>query len=518
MQAQQNDIFAGTINAMAAAMGRPVIFGPDNKPVKSANYRFQRTAAKNQGSMKSWIPRAIYSDSQESREREKIAARAIDLCNNDPNATGIVETFANTVIGTGLNPHPLLLDGGDLGLSADQIRTVKQQQIKNFTIWSYYADVQEKKWFSSILFLLQKCLIKYGEYVLLLHMLDDDTRPFSLACQVIHPLRLKTPTDLISKGKIKDGIEFDSYGRPKAYWIKKANAKSNASNNFTRITAKSGHRIKVIHYYDSDDPEQIRGISKLAPAMKYMRDFNDFLDAELVSNIVTAAFSLFIETVGDPYFPAANMATITETGYKSDNSTYDQRFQEMIPGQIMYGNANEKPHAIAAARPGATFDPFTRIIKKAIAQGVNVPFPVLYKDFDGMNYASYRSAMLEAWRVYSRHRNDMGQAVCQPINDMLQEEAWLRGMLDVDDFYSYGKALTAARWIGPPKGQIEPIKEIQADILAIQNNLKTRSQVILEQGGGSFNAVVEKLSEEQELLQENGLDENKIEKGVSDNE
>ena len=99
-----------------------------------------------------------------------------------------------------------------------------------------------------------------------------------------------------------------------------------------------------------------------------------------------------------------------------------------------------------------------------------------------MSYASYRSAMLEAWRVFKARRKWLGESFCQPLYRMLIEEAWLRGEIEAQDFYRDMYRLTSAEWIGPAKGQIEPIKEVQADVLAVDNNFKTLEEVLLEQG------------------------------------
>jgi lambda family phage portal protein len=241
--------------------------------------------------------------------------------------------------------------------------------------------------------------------------------------------------------------------------------------------------------------------------MKFLRDLSDYLDAELVSNIVTAAMAVFIETgAADPYTLAANHATITDTAYKSDGSAYDQRYQEIEPGAIMYGSSGEKPHLLAAQRPGSTFGIFLKEIEKSIALGFNFPQPVLFKDFGGMNYAGYRSAMLEAWRVVKSRRHWMAQGLCQPMWQMLMEEAYLRGELAVSDFYARMLDFCACDWVGAPKGQIEPLKEVQADIAEIQHNLKSREETLLERGR-DLQTTFDQIEEEQEMMDEKGLNE-----------
>ena len=111
---------------------------------------------------------------------------------------------------------------------------------------------------------------------------------------------------------------------------------------------------------------------------------------------------------------------------------------------------------------------------------LGMPHPVLFKDFKGMNYASYRSAMLEAWRLFRSRRIWFGEQFCSPIYRMLQEEAYLRGDLKINNFYSKIWAITAVDWIGPPKGQIEPVKENQADKLANEMLIKSKRMIALE--------------------------------------
>ena len=81
--------------------------------------------------------------------------------------------------------------------------------------------------FGAIQFLVERNLVQYGEYLVLVHMLPDPLRPYSLALRVINPLRLKTPVDrriaYASTGPaIHDGIELDDNGAAIAYWIKKS--------------------------------------------------------------------------------------------------------------------------------------------------------------------------------------------------------------------------------------------------------------------------------------------------------
>lgn len=503
------------VNYIAASLGKSgQLYGPNNKPLApAASYSYRRNAAKKSGSLKNWVPKRFNSEYEESTEREIIVERSIDLVNNDPHAAGVADGFATTIVGSGLMPHPTL-DQDTIKLSKDEVRRIQAEQRTVYAVWNPFADAGQRMSFGAIQFLVQRQLMQYGEYLVLLPMIDpkkDLARPYSLACQVINPLRLGTPINRMTDPKIKNGVEIGDYGEPIAYWIERSEqavGRSYASRDFMRIPAKQGHRWNVLHGFIQNDADQYRGMPFFAPAMKFFRDLNDYLDAELVSNIVTAAFSLFIETAPgtDPYAAANYMQSLS--GETVDNSN-KVRYQELVPGQIMYGGINEKPYPISANRPGQTFDPFVMTIKKAIALALNMPYAVLFKDPQGLNFSGFRSAMLDAWRVFMQRRVWLGQEFCQPVYTMLMEEAYLKGNLNINDFYLNMYPVTRAEWRGAPKGDIEPIKAVQADTMAIQANLKTRAEAIAERGG-DIRTTFDQLAEEQEMMKERGLTEQSI--------
>jgi lambda family phage portal protein len=521
-------LVAASSNGPAAAApatsrpgAQPLLYGPNGAPIRhDAYYSFRRSAAKREGSMKTWIPQRLFSQQQEQIERERIVERSIDLDQSDPHAHGIADNFAITTIGSGLIPLPIP-DSSMLRFNADQVRNdeelqrVRNEQKANYQSWYPIADAGGRMNFGAVQFLTDRMLVTIGEYLVLLPMLDDATRPFSLACQVIHPLRLKTPVDLLNNPTIKDGVEIGAYSEPIAYWIKKSSTVGggyslpDVSANFLRVRAKQGHRRNVLHGFIQIEPEQVRGLPASTPALKFFRDLNDYLDAELVSNIVTAAFAMFIEVQNpkDPWQIAGNLSSLYDDSVKQDGSTERTRYQEIVPGTIMYGNKGEMPHTISAVRPGATFEPFTKIIKKAIAIAhYGMPYAIAFNDVEDLNFAGFRGAMLSAWRIYMYRRATCGQMFCQPIYTMLQEEAYLRGRLNVPDFYANMDTVTRCDWRGSPKGDIEPVKQAQSNILLRDAGLKTDETIIAEtEGEADVAAVYDQLARERQMRADRGL-------------
>ncbi len=510
------DMFARAMAAMSQLTGKPLLFGPDNKPLMpTAHYTLRRDAAKNVGSFKNWRPQAVFSSQAEAMERAAIVERSTDLYNNDPHVAGIVDGLAALVIGsTGLAPDPMIDRDALPDMTIEQVRALQAQMRNVYDAWAPAADAAGRMHHGMIQYLERLSLLRYGEYFTLLHMVDDPGRPYMLGCRVLHPLRVKTPIDMTMDPRIRDGIELGEYGQAVAIWVKKSGgsvvALPDISTNFMRIPMRLGHRPNVIHGFVVKEPEQVRGWPFLSPAMKYLRDLNDLLSAELVSNVVTAALTYFIEVSAgdDPWGMANSMAShVDPAGVGPDGRQRFQRYQETYPGAILYGNTGEKPHLLSASRPGTTFDPFITTVKKSISMACNMPYVVLFKDVQGTNFAGFRSAMLDAWRIVKADRKWHASVSCQPVYSMLMEEAWLRGQIDYGpDFYTHRTVLTRADWRGAPKGDIEPVKAAEADIKLIGARLKTRAQACRDRGY-SFRDIIEDLEEEKQMLEDAGLSE-----------
>ena len=176
MTPHQQTIFETAVQNIAAAMGAqinsPRLYGPNNRPLMPDSYAYQRTAARRTGSMKNWVPKRLLTRTLEESERLTIVERSIDLVNNDPHAAGVADGFASTIVGSGLTPHPTL-NPIALGLSKEQVRAIQESQRSAYQAWAPFADASGRQPFGSIQYLVQRNLIAFGEYLVLLHMIDE---------------------------------------------------------------------------------------------------------------------------------------------------------------------------------------------------------------------------------------------------------------------------------------------------------------------------------------------------------
>jgi lambda family phage portal protein len=303
---------------------------------------------------------------------------------------------------------------------------------------------------------------------------------------------------------IVDGVELDQWGAPAAYWLATPGPASPGiyepsillSPQFTRVPARIGHRPGCFHLFRYQEEEQVRGESMLRPGINLFRHLSDSLDNELLAQVVTSSMAMFIARDTGTELP--NL--ITEFDGGNGEKIYHQ---EIAPGSIVYGNDGEKPHMLETSRPSPNWASFCEFVLRAMAASIDMPYEVLSKDFSKTNYSSARAALLEAWRVFTHYRTWLDRHYCQPIWSMVIEEAWLNGRLKfpaaAPDFYDAAGVYTKAAWIGPSKGYVDPVKEINSTIAALDKRLMTYSEALAERGR-DFDEVMDEREEEEERL------------------
>ncbi|WP_243546392.1 phage portal protein [Pseudodesulfovibrio tunisiensis] len=454
--------------------------------------RVRSVAGRHEDILSNWNTGRATRDG-EAREREVIARRAEELVDNDPNAASVIDSMTVNIVGGGLRPQAKV-DRKRLGLTEDQAEELQDAQEKAWLRWCPEAHAGGRAFFGDMQFQSLHSVLAKGEFFYLPRMLDEARYPeriFSLALQDVHPARLSTPVDMRQREDMVDGIEINDDGRAVAYWIcnppKDQYGEFLSSSHYVRIPARIGHRPGVLHGYRYTREEQFRGRSVLAPAMKFYRLLGKSVDYELIGQIMAASMPVFIASQNP-------MGAAMPMGQPDPPSPYDESGQPnplyhrtYSPGTVLYGAPGERPYILESNRPGNNFQAFAHLIMRAMAAATGMPYEVLAKDFSQTNYSSARAALLEAWRVFMVYRSWAGAHFCQITWNMVQEEAYLRGLWSVPagapDFYDDPFAYLGVRWIGPARGYIDPVKEILAYVKGLENNIFTHADVVAEQGG-----------------------------------
>ena len=491
-----------------------------NKETSSINTRQKLSRASRDAgayrgsSYEYWNGPQVHSDQQESNERIVMQRRAADLAANDWVAHAAVDTISSNAVGIGLKPNANI-PARMLGISDSDAQKIGEQMEWAFHLWSEEADIRGMLHFYDLqLFGLQQ-MLSLGEMIHVPVMFSKAEQAkynlnFSMHLQPISPSRLLTPSDLISEVSVVDGIRVSDFGRPEAYYILNPKHTHKTSMNLSSYNAYNlhdynvikpsiAHRPGIFHLFKHEQDEQYRGVSAFSKSMGLMRNLDEVIAYELISQKMAAAFPVFVSLNSNSQMPEG---VLEQMGIQ-DKASERSYFQEVEEGSILYGEKGEEPHVLESKRPSANFAAFVDIVTRSISASLGIPFESLTKDFSKTNYSSARAALNEAWKVYNYYRKWFARLYCQPIWEMVIEEAYLRGMFTLPksapNFYDKRKLWCNADWIGPSRGHIDPVKEINATILKLENNLMTYREAWAELGGDFEDSYTQMYSEKEKI-------------------
>jgi lambda family phage portal protein len=171
----------------------------------------------------------------------------------------------------------------------------------------------------------------------------------------------------------------------------------------------------------------------------------------------------------------------------------------------------EKFSFSTAQRPSTNFAPFESAMLRNVSQALGTSTQQITGDWSDVNYSSARAAILEAWKTLHRRRNDFASGFSAPIYSCFVEES-----MEVDDlpmptagvipaFMDCRAAYAEARWMGPGRGNIDPVKERQGAVLGMDAGLTTLENECAEASGEYWEDVLDDRKNEIQGFIDRGL-------------
>lgn len=376
--------------------------------------------------------------------RSKIRNRSRDLVRNNAHAARIVQSIASQTVGTGI--IGVVKDN-----SAVEIAWKKWSE-------STECDASGRHDFYGLQRLIMRCVVESGECLVRLRQSASDGLTIPLQLQVLEPDYLDdTKNQLLGNGGvITNGIEQDATGKVVAYWLYNRHPGGNTGYAFfsSRIPASM-----VIHIYDEIRPEQMRGMSWLAPIIVKLRELDIFQDAVLKNQQIANLFGAFITDL-----------TPAEAIEDYKNTDFDA--VDLVPGT----STVLPPHRDIkfSTPPKVENGEFVKETLRDISTGVGITYEELTNDYSNVNFSSARMG-----------RNSMFQNV----------DHWQWGLLIPMFCEQVGKAFlnqlvqtnirtTNAKfdWTPPARTLTDPTREIPAIIKAIRAGLITLPEAQRAQG------------------------------------
>lgn len=387
------------------------------------------------------------------------ARRAGWYARNNPWVAAAVDSLVGNVVGAGIKPQ-----------STHPDRVVREKLQALWLRWTDRADAGGLADFYGLQAMAVRAMIESGESFARLRVAPEVASPVPLVLDLLD--REQVPSDLhreIGGGaRIRAGIEFDSAGRRIAYHVH--GARPGDPLGSPRMEPLRVPAADCLHLFKPLAAGQLRGITWLAPVLLRLHELDQFEDAALVKAKVAALFTGFIT---DPDGTVGGMSGSNASGVL----TVGMEPGSLIPlppgADIRFSTPTEND----------SYGPFVKNHLRAVATGLGLPYELVSGDLEGVTYSSIRAGLIEfRRRVEQLQHNVVVHLFCRPVWERFVRLAVLTGDLSARDFDRDPAAYMGCAWLPPKFDYVDPMKDVQAEVLAIAAGLKSRTQAISERG------------------------------------
>lgn len=419
---------------------------------------------------KAWGTEPLTADQVVEKNQRVLVARSREQAANNDYGKSFLRMARQNIVG----PQGITLRAESKD-DKGKLDTLANEAIE----WAWFdwgqkdnCDVTGKKSWREIQKSCVNSAVKDGEFMLRM-IYGADAGPWGFAIQVLDPQRC--PIDLKedrlrSGGFIRQGIEFNRYGRPIAYYFGTTDETEtdyrHGGKNYTRIPAD-----EIVHGFLEDMVGQKRGLPWMATALFRMRQLNAMEEASIINARTSANKRGFI-TWKDGQGP--------EFDADEEDLTIDSE-----PGEWQVLPAGAEVNESSPQYPSGEYAQFMKQCLRGMSAGFGVMYNNLASDLEGVSFSSIRQGTLDE----REHWKDMQEWLIENLHQPVFAK-WLPRALLGQKILVKGRPLkperltrySAVSWQGRRWAWIDPRADVDAAVDAKNNMLKSPSDIIREQG------------------------------------
>lgn len=416
--------------------------------------------------LRGFNPSRLHVNAAIAKAGPTLLARARWLAENDGYAGNAVDAWAGAAAGDGIKPRPRI-----------RVAATKRAMLDLWWQWTEEADADGMTDFYGLQEKVAREVFLAGEcFVRKRYRREGDmlTVPFQLQVYASEMLDVAYDAPLSGGGYIRAGIEFDSIGRRVAYHFWRHHpldvrvAADVSARERVRVPARD-----VIHVLDARQAGQIRGVPRVARILIKLFMLEAYDDAELERKKTAALFTAFLVGRGE------NPLTTDDDEQDVDGGD----IAPMTPGGIVDLGDDKDIRFATPAEVGGSYEAFQFRTLMKIAAGLGIPYAILTGDVTRGNFSNVRTAIIDfRRRVTQWQHNTLVFQFCREVWREFVERAVLADFLDLPRYAVNPSPYWACEWLPPRFGWVDPLKDMQAEALAVKEGFKSRSQVIAESG------------------------------------
>jgi len=423
--------------------------------------RARLEGAMSQRRLRGWQPPLENINSLVASGGPRLLARSRELVVTNGYAANACEAFASNLVGDGIKPSSLIEDAG-----------LRDRVQRLWLAWTDEADADGLTDFYGLQAMVAREMFVAGEcFVRLRPRRAEDGLLVPIQLQLLQSEMLPfDKTEAAANGnRIRCGIEFDAIGRRVAYHFRRRHPGDSTDQGMitpetVRIPAED-----VLHIYRPIDAGQIRGLPHVAPAMVRLFLLDQYDDAELDRKKTAAMFAGFITKTAPEEQLMGEIEATDDSG--ATVSLEPGTLQVLLPGEDVKFSS--------PADVGGGYEAFQYRTLLSVSASLGLPYHLVTGDVRQANYSSLRAELVEfRRRVEQLQHGVIAHQLCRPVWARWLETAVLSGALDLPDFARSSARYRPVNWIPPRWDWVDPLKDIQAQVLAMEAGIISRRKVV----------------------------------------
>lgn len=416
-----------------------------------------------------WGTTPLSADQVVDRNQTALVARSREQAANNDYARSFLRMCRQNIVG----PQGVLLQAQSVD-ERGKLDTLANQAIETgWADWSQRAncDVTGKRSWREVQKSCVTSAAKDGEFMVHL-VFGKEAGAWQFAVQVLDPQRcpiFMNEERPPSGAFIRQGIEFNRYGRPLAYYFSTTDETESTyrwgGKHFVRIPAD-----EIVHGFLEDMVSQKRGLPWMATALYRMRQLNAMEEAAIIKARTGANQMGFIEW---------------DEGFGPEAINDEEVLIDSEPGEFQTLPQGARIKEISPQYPSGEYEPFYKRGVRGMAAGFGVLYNNLSSDLEGVNFSSIRQGTLDEREHWKDLQEWLIESLIQPVFDAWLPRALLLGKLTVR-----GRPLKPERidryrnvtWQARRWQWIDPRADVDAAVEAKNNMLTSPGRIIREQG------------------------------------
>lgn len=391
------------------------------------------------------------------------AARRLER--DDPTVAGIIRHLGGHLTGCTIMPT-VLNRAGEL---ADE---TNQELASQFEAWRDQAEASGLYSWADLCATVGESAVRDGEcFTGLLYADRSYAYPtqIPLAISLLESEMVDWLRDSYASPHIRQGVEFGPGGRVEAWHV----YTSHPGDRLVPATRYSAETVRVpadaiaaLQFLPRAG--MVRGVSLLASSLTTLQDVSEYLDSERIAAKLAAC--LGVQIIRSPDAGTAPSSTL------SDERTWNYEpgmvFDDLMPG--------ERVEMVGSNRPNDKLAEYLRTQFRRSAVGTGSVYSTVSGDYDG-TYSSQRQMLVEARPAQMKLHAKGVARLHRPVWQRFVQSAVLAGLVPLRNVDP--RTLYRADFVPLPQPWIDPSKEVDADVAAIEAGLDSRVGTIRRRGG-----------------------------------